>query len=136
MTRHHEPDVLLYFSGFPGLLAWFSLQIFCLNDKIHFSLANDNNCASFKRKIFWEWRFLLNINHNQAINKLVNAAVWWPSTAIRQNDINLLILDWTLIILNLKWSKSKTKNYFIELEIDLFFLIFNSKQNIFIMKWK
>ena len=89
--------------------------------------------------MLWEWRFLLNINHNQPIkliNKLVNAAVWWPTTAIRQNDINLLILDWTLIILNLKWSKSKTKNYFIELEIDLFFLIFNSKQNIFIMKWK
>ena len=25
--------------------------------------------------------------------------VWWPTTAIRQNDINLLILDSTLIIL-------------------------------------
>ena len=53
----------------------------------------------------------------------------------RHKFVNI-ILDWTLIILNLKWSKSKTKNYFIELEIDLFFLIFNSKQNIFIMKWK
>ena len=32
-----------YFSGFPSWLAWFSLQIFCLNYKIHFSLANENN---------------------------------------------------------------------------------------------
>ena len=34
--------------------------------------------------------------------------VWWPTSAIRQNDINLLILDWTLIILNWKRSESKT----------------------------
>ena len=120
VTRHHEPHVLLCFRGFPGWLAWFSLQIFCLNDKIHFSLAYDNNCASFKRKMFWEWRFLLNINHNQPINKLVNAAVQCPTTAIRQNDINLWILDWTLIILNWKWSESKRQIifFFTELEID------------------
>ena len=39
--------------------------------------------------------------------------VWWPTTAIRQNNINLLILDWTLIILNWKRSESKTQNYFL-----------------------
>ena len=59
VKRHHEPPVLLYFGGFPGWLAWFSLQILCLNNKIHFSLANANNSASFKRKMVWKWRFLL-----------------------------------------------------------------------------
>ena len=66
VKRHHEPPVLLYFSGFPGWLAWFSLQIFCLNNKIHFSLANANNSASFKRKMVWKWRFLL--IHKQQTN--------------------------------------------------------------------
>ena len=50
MKRHYEPPVLLYDSGFPGWLAWFSLHMFCLNNKIHFSLANANNNASFKWK--------------------------------------------------------------------------------------
>ena len=31
---------------------------------------------------------------------LPSARVWWPTTAIRQHDINLLILDLTFIILN------------------------------------
>ena len=67
MKRDHQPPVLLYFfSGFPGRLAWFSLQIFCLNNKIHFSLANANNSASFKRKMVWKWRFLL--IHKQQTN--------------------------------------------------------------------
>ena len=39
--------------------------------------------------------------------------VWWPTSAIRQNVKNLLILDGTLIILNWKWSESKTQNYFL-----------------------
>ena len=43
-----------YFSGFPGSLAWFSFQIFCLNNKLHFSLANANISASFKRKMVWK----------------------------------------------------------------------------------
>ena len=60
----------LYFKGFPGWLAWFSLQIFCLSNEIHFSLANANNSASFKRKMVWKWRFSL--THNQ--QKLVNEA--------------------------------------------------------------
>ena len=66
MKRHYEPPGLLYFSVFPGWLAWFSLQIFCLNNKIHFSLANANNSASFKRKMVWKWRFLL--IHKQQTN--------------------------------------------------------------------
>ena len=66
VNQHHEPPVLLYFSGFPGWLAWFSLQIFCLNNKIHFSLANANNSVSFKRKMVWKWRFLL--IHKQQTN--------------------------------------------------------------------
>ena len=33
--------------------------IFCLNNKIHFFLANANNSASFKRKMFWKSQFLL-----------------------------------------------------------------------------
>ena len=48
VKRHHEPPVLLYFNCFPGWLAWFSLQMFFLNNKIHFSLANGNNSARFK----------------------------------------------------------------------------------------
>ena len=48
VKRHHEPPVLLYFSGFPGWIACFSLQTFCLNNKIHFSLTNANNILSFK----------------------------------------------------------------------------------------
>ena len=40
--------------------------------------------------------------------------LWWPTTAIRKNDINLLMLDWTLIILNWKWSETKKlKTYFL-----------------------
>ena len=57
--------LLLYFSGFPGWLPRFSLQIFCLN-KIHFSLANANNSASFQRKMVWKWRFFL--IHKQQTN--------------------------------------------------------------------
>ena len=72
LKRHHEPPVLLYFSGVPGWLAWFPLQIFRVNNKIHFSLANANNSASFKRKMVWKWRFLL--IHKQQTNKLVNEA--------------------------------------------------------------
>ena len=34
---HHKQSVLLYFSAFSGWPAWFFLQIFCLNNKIHFS---------------------------------------------------------------------------------------------------
>ena len=58
--------VLLYFIGFPGWLAWFSLQIFCLNSIIQFSLANANYSASFKRKMVSKWRFLL--IHKQQTN--------------------------------------------------------------------
>ena len=65
MKRHHEPPVLLYFSGFPGWLAWFSLQMFCLNNKIHFSLANANNSASFKRKMVKNHRFCSFTNNKQ-----------------------------------------------------------------------
>ena len=66
VKRHHEPPVLLYFNGFPGWLAWFSLQIFCLNNEIHFSLANANDSASFKSKMVWKGRFLL--IHKQPTN--------------------------------------------------------------------
>ena len=51
--------------GFPGWLAWFSLQIFCLNNKIHFSLANANNSASFKRKIVKNYGFCSFTNNEQ-----------------------------------------------------------------------
>ena len=66
VKRHQEPPVLLYFSGFPGWPAWFSLQIFCLNNKIHFSLGNVDNRASLKRKMVKKSRFLL--IHKQQIN--------------------------------------------------------------------
>ena len=63
VNRHHEPPVLLYFSDFPGWLSWFSLQISCLNNKIHFSLANANN--SFKRKRFENDGFCSFTNNKQ-----------------------------------------------------------------------
>ena len=60
VKRHHEPPVLpLYFGGFPGWLAWFLLQFFFLNNKIHFFLANANISASFKRKMVEKSWFLL-----------------------------------------------------------------------------
>ena len=37
VKRHHKPSVLIYFSAFSDWPAWFFLQIFCLNNKIHFS---------------------------------------------------------------------------------------------------
>ena len=59
VKRHHQPPVLFYFSAFPGCFTWFSVQRFCLNNKIHFSIANAINSASFKRKMVWKWLFLL-----------------------------------------------------------------------------
>ena len=79
MKRHHEPPVLLYFCRFPGWLAWFSLQIFCLNNKIHFSLANAKNSASFKRKIVGKWRFLL--IHKQQTNLWMKLPTILPGLA-------------------------------------------------------
>ena len=66
-----------------------------------------------------------------------------PTIAIRKKEINLLILDWTLIIFVLKIKVKVKVNckiilFFIELEIDSFFslflIIFKTKQNIVIMK--
>ena len=44
--------------------------MFCLNNKIHFPLANTNNSASFKRKIVKITAFA----HSQTTNKFVNKA--------------------------------------------------------------
>ena len=67
-----KPPVLLYCSGFPGWLAWFSLQMFCLNNKIHFSLANANNSASFKRKMVLNHRFCSFTTTNKLVNEAAN----------------------------------------------------------------
>ena len=32
LKRHHQPPVLLYFSGFPGWLAWFLVHSECLSE--------------------------------------------------------------------------------------------------------
>ena len=63
---------------------------------------------------------------------------------MRKKEINLLILDWTLIIFVLKIKVKVKVNckiilFFIELEIDSFFfslflIIFKTKQNIVILK--
>ena len=45
----NEGDVVCL-SSFCGWFAWFSLQT-CLNNNIHFFLANTDNSASFKRKL-------------------------------------------------------------------------------------
>ena len=65
MEPHHELPVLLYYGGFLDSLAWFSFQIFCLNNKLHFALANANICASFKRKMVWKSRFCSFTNNKQ-----------------------------------------------------------------------
>ena len=72
VKRHHEPPVLLYFNCFPGWLAWFSLQMFCLNNKIHFSLANANNSARFKTKKAKNHRS--GFSRSQTTNDLLNEA--------------------------------------------------------------
>ena len=77
--------VLLYFNGFSGWPFWFSLQMFCLNNKIHFSLANASNSASFKRKMVWKWR----LAHSQTTNKLVNEAAN-DSARVRGQDRKIL----------------------------------------------
>ena len=71
VKRHHEPPVLLYFRGFPRWLAWFSRQIFCLNNKIHFSLANTNNSNKFHEKNGLKMTVFA---YSQTTNKLVNEA--------------------------------------------------------------
>ena len=67
-----EPPVVLYFNGFPGWLAGFSLPMFCLNNKIQFSLANANNSASFKRKIVLNHRFCSFTTTNKLVNEAAN----------------------------------------------------------------
>ena len=88
MKRHHEPPVLLYFSGFPGWLVWSPLQIFWLNNKTYFSLANANNSASFENKMeVWKWRFLL--IHKQQTNFSMKLPMIPPgfSEPIRLQDL-------------------------------------------------
>ena len=45
--------------------------MFCLNNKIHFSLAKANNSASFFKK---KWLKITGFAHSQTTNKLVNKA--------------------------------------------------------------
>ena len=69
---HHEPPVVLYFSSFPGWLAWFSLQMFCLNNTIHYSQANANNSARFNRKMVLNHRFCSFTTTNKLVNEAAN----------------------------------------------------------------
>ena len=55
----------------------------------------------------------------------LNASFMVAVKAIRQNDINLLILHWTLIVLKVK---RKIIFFFIELEMDYFFFIFTQNK--------
>ena len=55
--------------------------MFCLNKKIHFSLANANNSASFKRKRLKITSFA----HSQTTNKLVKTAAN-DSTRVSRQD--------------------------------------------------
>ena len=80
VKRHHKPPVLLYFSGFPGWLAWFSgFRFFCPTNKIQFSLPNVNNSANFKTKMVWKWRFLL--IHKQQTNLWMKLPTILPGLA-------------------------------------------------------
>ena len=53
------------FASSPGTL-------FCLNNKIHFSLANADNSASFKRKMVLNHRFCSFTTTNKLVNEAVN----------------------------------------------------------------
>ena len=46
--------------------------MFCLNTKIHFSLANANNSASFKRKMVLNHRFCSFTTTNKLVNEAAN----------------------------------------------------------------
>ena len=49
---------------------WTPCQMFCMNNKMHFSLANANNSASLERNMVKITGFA----HSQTTNKLVNKA--------------------------------------------------------------
>ena len=46
--------------------------MFCLNNKIHFSLANANNSASFKRKMVLNHQFCSFTTTNKLVNEAAN----------------------------------------------------------------
>ena len=46
--------------------------MFCLNNKIHFSLANAYNSASFKRKMVLNHRFCSFTTTNKLVNEAAN----------------------------------------------------------------
>ena len=48
--------------------------MFCLNNKIHFSLANANNSGSFKRKLVLNHRFCSFTTTNKLVNEAANAS--------------------------------------------------------------
>ena len=79
VKRHHEPPVLLHFCGDRRWLAWFFLEMFCLNNKIHFSPANASNTASFKRKtVKKSWCLLI---HKQQTNLSIKLPTIPPGLA-------------------------------------------------------
>ena len=55
--------------------------MFCLNNKVHFSLAKANSSASFKRKMVLNHRFF----SFTTTNKLVNEAANDPARVSRQD---------------------------------------------------
>ena len=57
-------SVLLYFSGFSCWLAWFVLQIFSLNNKIHFS-------SGLKTTVFAQLQ-----TTNKLVNEAANDSAW------------------------------------------------------------
>ena len=62
--------------------------MFCLNNKIQFSLANAKNSASFKRK---KWLKITGFAHSQTTNKLVNEAAD-DSARVRRPVLNVVLL--------------------------------------------
>lgn len=68
-------------NGFPGWPGWFSILIFCRNNKIHFSLANANDNASFTGIMVLKSRFSL--GHNRKTNMWIKAAT---DSALSEQD--------------------------------------------------
>ena len=60
-------------------LTWFFLHIFCLKNKIHFSIANANDSASLKKEMVQKSRFLL--IHKQQTNLWMKLATIPPGLA-------------------------------------------------------
>ena len=84
--------------------------MFCLNNKIHFSLANANNSASFKRKMVLNHRFCSFTTTNKLVNEdrkklpalgtnqIAEFGRFRPLASLEKNNRALSVIDLARII--------------------------------------